>query len=172
MKAAFAPSASTSVITMPEPASTFDHTLKEIYDDVSKHAYGFFVQRGYQHGYHFDDWLRAESELLQPVPIEISDNDDTLTVRAETPGFTPKDVEVRVEPTRLLIRGDAEKNKQRTQGKTIYSECQKSQLFRVLNLPTKINPDRVTATMQDGVLNITLPKAAASRANKVEVKAA
>ena len=171
-QAAFAPAASPSVITMPEPVSTFDQTLKQIYDGVSARAYELFAQRGYQHGQHFDDWLRAESEILQPVPVEIVDNDDAITVRAEVPGFTAKDVEVKVEPARLLIRGEADQNKHRTVGKTVYSECQKNQLFRVLNLPTKVNPDKVSASLQDGVLNITLPKASPAKANKVEVRAA
>src|SRR5437868_9952570 len=169
---AFAPAASPTVITMSEPTSTFDHTLSDIYNDISSRAYELFSQRGYQHGSHFEDWLRAESEILQPVPVEIVDQDETLTVRAEVPGFTPKDVEVKVEPSRLLIRGESEKSKQRSIGKTIYSECQKNQVFRVLNLPTKVNPDKVTASMQDGVLHITLSKATTVRANKVEVRAA
>jgi HSP20 family protein len=169
---AFTPVANHSVITMPEPASTFDHTLKEIYNEISRRAYELFGQRGYQHGQHFDDWLRAESEILQPVPVEIMDQDETLNVRAEVPGFTPKDIEVKVEPSRLLIRGESEKTRQRSTGKTIYSEFQKNQVFRVLNLPTNVNPEKVTASIQDGVLHITLPKATTLRANKVEVKAA
>ena len=171
-QAAFAPVASPTVITMPEPSSTFDQTLTELYNEISSRAYELFAQRGYSHGQHFEDWLRAESEILQPVPIEIADNDETLTVRAEVPGFTPKDLEVKVEPSRLLIRGETEKSKQRSVGRTIYSETQKNQLFRVLNLPTKVNPDRVTASVQDGVLHITLPKATTTKANRVEVKAA
>ena len=169
---AFAPAASPTVITMPERTSSFDQALTELYNAISNRAHELFTQRGYAHGQHFEDWVRAESEILQPVPLEIADNDETLTVRAEVPGFTPKDLEVKVEPSRLLIRGEAEKSKQRSAGRTLYSECQKSQLFRVSNLPTQVNPDKVTASVQDGVLHITLPKAVTTKANRVEVKAA
>ena len=169
---AFAHAASPTVITMPEPDSSFDQTLKELYNDISKHAYELFAQRGYTHGLHFDDWLRAESEILQPVPIEITDDDEALTVRAEVPGFKPRDIEVKVEPSRLLIRGESEKSTQRSVGKTIYSERRKNQIFRVLNLPTTVNPDKVNASLQEGILHITLPRATTGKANKVEVKAA
>lgn len=169
---AFAPTASPTVITMPEPASTFDQTLTELHHAISNRAYDLFTQRGYSHGQHLEDWLRAESEMLQPVPVEIADHDETLTVRAEVPGFTPKDLEVRVEPSRLLIRGETEKSKQRSVGRTIYSETQKNQIFRVLNLPTRVNADGVTASLQDGMLHITLPKATITKANKVEIRAA
>ena len=167
---AFAPAA--AVLTMREPASTFDDSMKEIYDDISRRAYELFAQRGYQDGHDLEDWIRAESEALEPVPVEIVDNDETLTAYAEVPGFSPKDLEVKVEPSRLLIRGRAETSTQRSAGKTIYSECQKNQISRVLNLPTQVDPDRVTANLQDGILQIMLHKASTTNASGVEVKAA
>jgi HSP20 family protein len=169
---AFAPPARPTVLAMREPASTLDHSLKEIYDDISRRAYELFAERGYQDGYHLEDWIRAESEALEPVPVEIVDNDETFTVNAEVPGFAPKDLEVKVDPSRVLIRGRAEATTQETTGKTIYTECQKNQIFRVVDLPAQVNPDRVTANLQDGILQITLHKAATPKANKVEVKAA
>lgn len=168
----FAPAARPTVLTMREPANTLDRSLKEIYDDISRRAYELFAQRGYQDGYDFEDWIRAESETLEPVRVEIVDNDETFTVHVEVPGFAPKDLEVKVEPSRVLIRGRAETSTQRSAGKTIYTECQKNQIFRVLNLPTEVNPDRVTANLQDGILQITLHKAPTTTANRVEVKAA
>ena len=167
---AFAPAA--TVLTMREPDSTFDDSLKEIYDDISRRAYELFAQRGYQDGHDLEDWMRAESEALEPVPVEIVDNDETFTVHAEVPGFAPNDLEVKVEPSRVLIRGRAETSTQRSAGKMIYTECQKNQIFRVLNLPTQVDPDRVTANLQDGILQITLHKASTTEAGRVEVKAA
>lgn len=173
---AFAPPTKSNVLTTREPATTLDQSLKEIYDDISRRAYELFVQRGYEDGHHFEDWVRAEAEALEPVPVEIVDNDEALMVNAEVPGFAPKDLEVKVEPSRMLIRGRAETSTQRSAGKTIYTECQKNQIFRVLDLPTAINPDRVTAKLHDGILQITLQKALSSqttnKANKVDVKAA
>ena len=169
---AFAPAARPTVLTMREPVSTLDHSLKEIYDDISRRAYELFAQRGYQDGHHFEDWIRAESEALVPVPVEIVDSDETFTIHAEVPGFAPKDLEVKVEPSRVLIRGQAQTSTERSEGKTIYTECQKNQIFRVVNLPTEVNPDRVTANLQDGILQITLQKARTTKTNRVEVKAA
>jgi len=167
---AFAPAA--GVLTMREPASTLDDSLKEIYGDISRRAYELFAQRGYQDGHDLEDWIRAESEALEPVPVEILDNNETFTVNAEVPGFAPKDLEVKVEPSRVLIRGRAEASMQRSAGKTIYTECQKNQVFRVVDLPSAVNPDRVTANLHDGILQITLQKALTIQANRVEVKAA
>ena len=57
---AFAPAATPTVITMPEPTSTFEPTLNDVYNQISQRAYDLFSQRGYQHGNHLDDWVRAE----------------------------------------------------------------------------------------------------------------
>ncbi len=169
---AFAPAAIPTVITMPEPTSTFEPTLQNIYNQISQRAYDLFSQRGYQHGSHLDDWLRAESELLQPTPIEIVDDDNVLTVRAEVPGFSPKDLEVKIEPSRLMVRGQTEQSKRTSSERTLYSERESKQVFRVLNLPTKVNAEKASAKIQDGVLHIVLPKATTASVNNVEVKAA
>ena len=133
------------VLTMPEAASSassVDQSVQEIYNQVARRAHELFRQRGYNHGYHADDWFQAESELLQPAPIHIEEEDDKFLVRAEVPGFRPNQIDVRVEPTRLLISGNAEEQeKQKTRGKTIYTESRRAQLFRVVNLPAEINSE-------------------------------
>jgi hypothetical protein len=35
-------------------------------DDIAERAYGFYVDRGYAHGFDREDWLRAEGELKDP----------------------------------------------------------------------------------------------------------
>lgn len=159
------------VLTMPEVASSVDQSVQAIYNQVARRAYELFLQRGYAHGFHTDDWLQAESELMQPAPIHIEEEDDKFLVRAEVPGFRANQVEVRVEPNRLLISGNAEEQeKQRTRGHTIYTESKRAQLFRVVNLPTEINSEKAQASLADGVLQIILPKAVTKKAVRLDLK--
>ncbi len=160
------------VLTMPEPEGVFDATAREIYESVARRAYELFESRGRQYGNDLEDWLRAEAESLRPIPVEMAEEDDTLTLRAEVPGFNARDLEIKVEPSRLLIRGKKEQTTERKTRKTIYSEFQASEVFRVVSLPTEINPEKSIATLQDGVLQLTLPRAAAAKPVRVEVKAA
>lgn len=163
--------AATPVLTMPQVASSVDRSVQEVYNQVAGRAYDLFQQRGYAHGYHADDWFQAESELLQSAPIHIEEEEDKFLVRAEVPGFRPNQIEVRVEPNRLLISGNAEEQeKQRTRGNIIYSESKRAQLFRVVNLPTEINSERAQASIADGVLQVVLPKAAAKKAVRLDLK--
>jgi HSP20 family protein len=164
------PVPTSTVLQMPGTPTIFDRRVKEIYDATARRAHELFERRGYAHGHHLEDWLRAESELLQPVPIEIIEDDDKLSVRAEVPGFKAKELDIRVEPSRLLIRGRKEEETERKTA--IYSESQTSEIFRVVNLPLEVNPEKVTAALQDGVLLVSLPKVATTKTTRVEIKAA
>lgn len=97
------------------------------------------------------------------IPVEISETEKELLVTAEVPGFTEKNIEVRVEPNRLFITGNVYENKEEKGKKTLYTERTYNQIFRYVDLPIQVNPDTGTATVKDGVLKITLYKAQAPK---------
>ena len=131
---------------------------QEINDLISSRAYQLFESRGFTQGYDREDWLRAESEILLNVPVDIAETETELTIRAELPGFSENDLEVRVAPVSLCITGKREEAAEQTGEKTVYSERRSNQIFRVLDLPSQIDPDRVNATLSDGILEIKLLK--------------
>src|SRR5262250_418322 len=79
--------------------------MEAIYNLIAERAYALFDGRGGEHGHDLEDWLRAEAEVLHPVPVEIIDSGDKLIVRAEVPGFAAKDIKINLEPRRLTISG-------------------------------------------------------------------
>ena len=150
----------------------FLQRMGEIHDILARRAYELFDGRGRQHGHDLEDWLHAESELLNPVPLEISDAEEQVIVRADVPGFKENEIEVRVEPHCLNISGKREQSRDQTTRKTVYSERRSNEVCRVLDLPEEIESDKVKAQLRDGILEVTLPKA--HPANKIPdaVKAA
>ena len=71
----------------------------------------------------------------------------------------------------MLISGYAEQqDKQKTRGQTIYTEGRSTQLFRALNLPTEIHPDKAQGSLADGVLQIVLPKTTSRKAVRLDLK--
>ncbi len=160
-----------TVIKTSQPV-TLDQTIQEIYDQIARRAYELYCQRGYIDGFHHDDWLIAESELLTSAPISIHEEEDAYSVHVEVPGFSAEQIEVQVEPTRLLIQGNAEQQNEQRSGRVIYSESRRSNIFRVVSLPGEVEPQNASASVKDGILFLTLPKAAAAKAANVEVKAA
>lgn len=142
-----------------------------LFNAISRRAYELFQNRG-SLGCDVDDWMKAESELLHPVHINIVENEQTLEVTAEVPGFGEKELEISVEPERLTITGKHETSKEEKKGKTFYSEHCASEIFRAVDLPVKVETKDVVATLKNGMLNLTLPKAMKSQNISVQIKAA
>jgi HSP20 family protein len=146
--------------------------MNSLFDTLNRRAYELFETRGRQDGHDLEDWFHAESELLGPMPVEISDADDELIVRADLPGFREKDIEVRAERHRLIIsakRGQSHEDQTR---KTIYSDRKSNEVFRWIGLSDEVDPSQVKATLQDGTLEVDLPKVHPSRKIPVSARAA
>jgi HSP20 family protein len=146
--------------------------IGEVYDRLARRAFELFDGRGRQHGHDLEDWFRAESELFSPTSVEVDEGNDELIVRADVPGFHDKDIEVRVEPRRLIISGKREQVRDEKKRKAVYSERRSNEVFRALDLSEDIDPDRVRATLQDGTLEISLPKVRSATKVPVSVNAA
>ena len=138
--------------------------VQEIHSLIARRAYGLFESRGFTHGHDRDDWLRAKSEILLNVPVDITETETEVTVCAEVPGFSEKDLEVRVEPRRIFIVGTRQEASEQRQGKTVYSERQANQIFRVLDLPASIDSEAAHALgyRPPAEFERTLPVAGAS----------
>lgn len=150
-------------------------TLHELRHAIAKRAYDLFASRGFSHGHDLRDWLRAEAEMIRPISIELSETDTELTVKAGLPGFAEHDIDVRVEPRRLFIAGNREEKSEQTQtdkSRIVYSEWNTNRIFRTIDLPAEVDPDKVTASISNGVLQITMLKKETSRKVTIEPKAA
>jgi HSP20 family protein len=144
--------------------------MKDFSQSVARRAYDFFESRGRELGHELEDWFRAESELLRPVPAEITENNERITVSAEVPGFSANEIKVSVEPEYLVISGRSEQKTEEKAEQMVYSDRRSRQFCRSLELPAQVDPATATATLKDGILELTLAKAAVSKAVNVEVK--
>src|SRR5688572_16490986 len=153
--------------------SSLFERMNEVLDKISQRAFEVFERNGGTPGRELENWLTAEREVLHPLPINITESSDSLEVEAEVPGFNERELEIAVQPNRVTITGMRETAKEEKKGKTIYSECGCNQILRVLDLPVEIDPEKATATLTNGVLQLALPKTATrSRTVRIEPKAA
>jgi HSP20 family protein len=133
--------------------------FSQIYDVIARRAFAIFESRGRSPGHELEDWFRAESELLRPVPVNVAESDGDYIVRAEVPGFSGKDIEVMVEPLYLAISGKRATNEDEENGKMIRCESRADRIFRVLDLPPFVDTSKISTTLRDGILIVDLPKA-------------
>ncbi len=144
--------------------------IKETAQMVAHRAFELFEKRGREFGNDLEDWLRAESELVRRVPIEVKETDKNLEIRAEIPGFKAEELKIFVEPERLTINGETEQASEEKLEDTLYSEWHSRKVFRAFDLPREVKTDNAQATLKDGILSLTLPKAEKAEPQEITVK--
>jgi HSP20 family protein len=148
-----------SQVEIVEPRALLDR-FNKLSEQISRRAYEIFEQRGKTFGHDLEDWFEAESQILPPFQLRIKETNDALTVEAETPEFSAKELEVSLEPWRLTISGKKEAKEEQKKGETIYQEQRTNELLRVIDLPAEIDSAKATATLKNRLLEIKLPKVA------------
>jgi HSP20 family protein len=115
----------------------------------------------------------ASGGSVKLVPnIDISETDKAIEVSAEMPGLERKDIEISIEDDTLTIRGEKKIEEDQKDKDVQHSERSYGVFMRVLQLPAGIDPSGVEATMSNGVLKLTIPKPAKPEPKKIEVKEA
>jgi HSP20 family protein len=104
--------------------------------------------------------------------IEICETDKAIEVSAEMPGLERKDVDISIEDDTLTIRGEKKVEESQKDKNVQLSERSYGVFYRVLQLPPGIDPSSIQATMSNGILKVTIPKPAKSEPKKIEVKEA
>ncbi|HEU0147940.1 MAG TPA: Hsp20/alpha crystallin family protein [Bradyrhizobium sp.] len=115
----------------------------------------------------------AGQDGAQLVPkIDISETDKTIEVSAEMPGLERKDVDISIDEDTLTVRGEKKVEENNKDKNVQHSERSYGVFLRVLQLPPGVDPSSVQATMSNGILKITIPKPAKPEPKKIEVKEA
>jgi HSP20 family protein len=101
---------------------------------------------------------------------DLRDTGTELILEADVPGLTDKDIQLTVTQDSLALAG--ERRADTPEGYSVHRRERGHQRFaRAWALPTKVDADRVAATVKNGVLTVTLPKSADSRPRQITVKA-
>jgi HSP20 family protein len=158
--------------TKPIKYSSMFEQMDDIFDTLSRRAYEIFESNGRIFGRELENWFQAERELLRSVHVSVEELDDSLSVKAEVPGFSEKELEVSLEPRRVTITGKRDAKKEEKKGKTVYGETCADQILRWVDLPVDVETDKVTATLKNGILELAMPKVAKAQTIRIHPKAA
>jgi HSP20 family protein len=119
----------------------------------------------------FGDLERAPTFGAALAPqVTSEDAGDALKLRLEVPGLSEKDIDIDVTAKVLTIK--AARKVEAPEGYTAHRrERQAFSFAQSYELPTRIDPEKVQASLKQGVLTLTLPKAAAVQPKRVTVQA-
>ncbi len=104
--------------------------------------------------------------------VEVVETSDAYIVRAELPGVKPEDIEVTLQDDILTIRGKRERSEERKDETIHIVERAYGEFARSLRIPADVKAEAVEATYKDGILEVRLPKSEESKPRRIEVKAA
>ena len=134
--------------------------VEAIAESIREQAFNLFQSRNGVDGYDVDDWLKAEKELVWSPASELTDNEKEFTARIAVPGFDAKDIHVSAMPDALIIQAETTHSHDAKKGDVRFCEFSDKQLFRRLDLPVSVDVDKVKASVENGILQVTAPKAA------------
>ena len=108
-------------------------------------------------------------------PLDVSETKDAYRVTAELPGMTQDDVKVSVLENSLMLKGEKKSGSETKDsgpgGATAHrSERRYGRFERILQLASRVDRSRISATMKNGVLEIVIPKTEETREREIDVE--
>jgi HSP20 family protein len=117
-------------------------------------------------------WWRAPTENMAWLPsLEMYEKEDKVVVRAEIPGMKQEEIDISVEDSTLTIKGERKAESEVKDEDYYRCELSYGRFSRSIALPSKVQAEKVAASYDDGILEITLPKAPEAKPKKIAVKA-
>lgn len=121
-----------------------------------------------------DRLLNLNGKRFFVPTLDVVERADAYIVSAELPGVDPAGVEISFENNTLTLRGTKQpslKPQENEELRVYTAERLSGDFERGVRLPEYVEGDKIEATYAQGVLTITVPKAVAARARRIEIKA-
>jgi HSP20 family protein len=131
----------------------------------------------------FDDLLRGffvrpvglDGSQSQAAPaqfrVEVSEKEQAYLIRAEIPGVRKEDINISIDADQVAISAEVKNEKDAKEGERVLrAERYYGRMYRAFALGQPVDENAAAAKYQDGILELTLPKKAASQAKRIEIQ--
>jgi HSP20 family protein len=118
--------------------------------------------------------MRSQSSVAT-LPVDVFDKGEQLIVQAFVPGLRAEHLDIQVEENTVTISGEFPHlyDVDEARGYTWYArELRGGRFGRSINLPYKVDWDNTSATVADGILTLTFPKAQEAKPRRIEIREA
>jgi HSP20 family protein len=131
----------------------------------------------------FDDLLRGF--FVRPVSfegshgaagaaqfrVEVSETEQAYTIRAEIPGVKKEDINIAIDGDQVAITAEVKNEKEAKDGERVLrSERYYGKVYRAFALGQPVDENGANAKYADGILELTLPKKAATQAKRITIQ--
>lgn len=142
------------------PRDWFRNELRNFFQDFASPSYGRGRGRA----------RRGQRTAGVFPPVNIYDDGEAFRVRAELPGVDRDDLEINAKGDEIVIRGERTVAPPKEGADWHRRERQSGEFRRTVTLPQPVNPDKVTANLKLGVLDVYAPRAEETEPKKIEIQ--
>lgn len=127
----------------------------------------------------FDDMEKTLESMLPTVrgnqfgftpAVDMYEDKDNIVIETQLGGIDPEKVDISIENNVLSIKGESEKKSEVDEKNYYRKEIRRGSFYRSIPLPTKVDGDQATAVNEEGVLKITVPKAAEVKPKTIKIQ--
>ena len=125
----------------------------------------------------FEDSFVRPSHVLTPLgevaapTLDVYQTPGEIVVKTALPGVKPEDVSIDITGDTLTVKGENKAEQEVKREDYLYQERRHGTFSRSVVLPGGLKSDKAEATMEDGVLTLTIPKAEEMKPKAIKVKA-
>ncbi len=102
-------------------------------------------------------------------PVNVYDDGDNYVVSAEIPGVDSENLSIEATANNLKLKGERKRTDD-VEGRSYHRQERDHGVFsRSVELPASIDPDKVQARYENGVLEVVLPKAESSKPRQIAI---
>jgi len=118
----------------------------------------------------WNSWSPVVYHHREAIPMDMYETKDDLIIKAELPGFKKEDVDIKLEGDSLMLKA-VSKQEEVPEDSTSYL-CERcfGEYSRSLTLPVPVESDKVSATFENGLLELRLPKTEEAKPKHIKVQ--
>jgi HSP20 family protein len=102
--------------------------------------------------------------------MDVVEEENQYLIRADLPGLSKDDIEITYQGGILTLKGEKKTNQETKSGRHFLRERFEGKFGRNLQLPEKVDVDRIEAHFENGVLELRLPFTPEAQPKKIEIK--
>lgn len=120
-----------------------------------------------------EEWLQDESDEMEgQLAVDVYQTKDNIVVKAPIAGVMPDQIDISVTDDMLTLRGERVDEKEVDREHYYVQECYWGAFSRSIILPVATVAEEAQASLKDGVLTVTIPKAVSDKVKKIKVQPA
>jgi HSP20 family protein len=120
-----------------------------------------------------DSWVRPHNGTVDehPLALDVRTTEDAYEIDAALPGVKPEDVDISVLGETLTITARTNSDQSGNDDGYSYREIRRGSFSRTVTMPTSVKADAASATFENGLLHLSIPKAEEAKPRQIQIKA-